>query len=129
LYVQMESENLEMYLRVSVVLEYTNGKWLVVHWHASKPENVESEKDTFGIDNWKEKAEALEKVVEERTADLVVKNRELQIEAAVERVRATAQAMHSSSQLPEVVSTLRDEMLCIKIPGMVAVTIYLQQED
>src|SRR6185437_412673 len=90
LHVQTDTANIEMYLRLSVILEYTNDKWLVVHWHASKPENVESEKDTFGIDTWKEKAEELEKVVKERTADLDVKNRELEIETSLEKVRAGA---------------------------------------
>ncbi|MGB5384103.1 MAG: hypothetical protein WBN19_09635, partial [Lutimonas sp.] len=61
-----------------MVLEYIENKWKLVHWHASKPEQVESEKDTWGIQSWKERAEILEKEVAERTGDLVLKNRELE---------------------------------------------------
>ena len=55
--------------------------------------------------------------------------RAAQIELAVERVRAKALAMHNSTQILEVVSTLRNEMLGLEIPGVVAATIYLQQEE
>ena len=56
-------EKLNMYMRFSVVLNYSGNRWRVIHWHGSKPENVASEKDTFGVETWKEKAEALEKLV------------------------------------------------------------------
>jgi hypothetical protein len=59
--VKTDEEPIEMILRLSLVLEYFENKWLMVHFHSSKPEEVESEKDTWGIENWKEKAEALER--------------------------------------------------------------------
>jgi len=108
-------ETVEMYLRISVVLEYKNGKWKVIHWHGSKPENIKSEEDTYGIETWKEKAEALEKLVAERTADLVVKNRELEIEASLERVRSRSMAMHHTSELQEVIHTVHNELLNLNI--------------
>lgn len=111
LYVGVGSEMVEMYLRFSVILVYQQNKWMVIHWHGSKPENVESEKDTFGIENWKQKAEALEKLVDERTADLVLKNRELEIEASLERVRSRTMAMHKPKELQEVIHTVHKELL------------------
>ena len=105
------SEMVEMYLRFSVILVYQQNKWVVIHWHGSKPENVESEKDTFGIENWKQKAEALGKLVDERTADLVLKNRELEIEASLERVRSKTMAMHNTKELQEVIHTVHKELL------------------
>ncbi len=63
-------ETMEIHLRFSTVLEFRNEKWLVVHWHASKPENVQSEEDTFGIDEWKQRNAELEKLVNEKTAEL-----------------------------------------------------------
>ena len=56
-------------------------------------------------------------------------SREAQINLAVERVRASALAMHNSSQIMEVVTVLRDEMLGLEIPGVVAATIFLEEED
>lgn len=55
--------------------------------------------------------------------------RSAQIELAVERVRAKALAMHSSTQIMDVVSSVKTEMLGLEIPGVVAATIYLQEED
>jgi signal transduction histidine kinase len=55
--------------------------------------------------------------------------RAAQIELAVERVRATALAMHSSTQILDVVAILRNEMLGLEIPGVVAATIYLDEGD
>ncbi len=48
--ITINNEIVEMYVRLSVVFVYEHNKWLVVHFHGSKPENVESEKDTFGIE-------------------------------------------------------------------------------
>ncbi len=55
--------------------------------------------------------------------------RAAQIELAVERVRAKALAMHNSTQILDVVAILRNEMLGLEIPGVVAATIYLQEEE
>ncbi len=52
-----------------------------------------------------------------------------QINLAVERVRARAMAMYNSSELLEVVSLLRDEMLGLNIAGVAAATIYLEEGD
>lgn len=75
--ITVNNEIIEMPMRLSVVLEYIEDKWLVVHWHASKPENVESEKDTFGIEDWKQKNAELEIRVKERTAELEQSLKEL----------------------------------------------------
>lgn len=109
------NETVEMYFRFSVVLVYQKNKWVVMHWHGSKPENVESEKDTFGIETWKEKAVALEKLVAERTTDLVLKNRELEIETALERVRSRSMAMHKSEELKEVIQVVYEQFIQLNI--------------
>ncbi|TFV93637.1 GHKL domain-containing protein [Algoriphagus kandeliae] len=109
--IKTEPEDVEMYMRFTTVLNYRNTEWKVIHWHGSKPEEVESEKDTWGIENWKQKAEELEQLVEEKTADLVAKNRELEIEAALERVRARTMAMHDSIELEEVAVLMYGEFL------------------
>ena len=55
--------------------------------------------------------------------------REAQIEVAVERVRAKALAMHRSEDLHGVVVALKKELLGLQIPGVIAATIYLAQDD
>ena len=73
------SETHEFNLRLSLILDYLQDEWLVVHWHGSKPEYVQSEEDTWGIENWRQKTTELEKQVEERTAELIAKNNELEL--------------------------------------------------
>jgi len=108
-------EKLQMYLRFSAVLNYSGNRWRVIHWHGSKPENVESEKDTFGVETWKEKAEALEKLVAERTADLLGKNRELEVESSLERVRAVAMGMKQPADMLEVCEVIARELISLGI--------------
>ena len=86
--ITVNSESVQFTVRSSAVLEFKNQQWKLIHWHASKPENVQNESDTFGIEEWKQKAEELEKLVAERTADLIKKNRELKIESSLEQVRS-----------------------------------------
>ena len=70
LVVQVNDQSVTMRLRYSLVLEYKNNKWIVIHFHGSKPENITTEEDTFGIEKWKKKNIELEKLVNERTAAL-----------------------------------------------------------
>ncbi|GMQ25461.1 hypothetical protein Aoki45_21430 [Algoriphagus sp. oki45] len=105
-----DSGQFEMKMRFSTVLDYLEEKWVVVHWHGSKPEEVKSEEDTWGIAIWKKKTEELERLVAEKTADLVKKNRELEIESALERVRAMTMAMHSSADIGGCILKMFEEL-------------------
>jgi signal transduction histidine kinase len=115
LYLKVDTNRIEFYIRITAVFEYIQDKWLMVHWHASKPELVESEKDTWGIDSWKQKAEELEKLVAEKTADLVTKNRELEVEAALERVRALTMAMRNSEDVGRCVIKMFTELTALGV--------------
>ena len=64
------SDTIKMSLRYSSVLEYQTDRWKVIHFHGSKPENVITAEDTWGIEEWKKKNAMLEKLVKERTAEL-----------------------------------------------------------
>ena len=54
--------------------------------------------------------ETLEKQVHERTAELEHKNRDLEIEAALERVRSRTMAMHKSEEVLETANVLYQEL-------------------
>jgi signal transduction histidine kinase len=43
---------------------------VVIHFHGSKPDDVSSEEDTFGIEGWKKKNAELENLVKQRTVEL-----------------------------------------------------------
>ncbi|SDB19688.1 His Kinase A (phospho-acceptor) domain-containing protein [Flavobacteriaceae bacterium MAR_2010_188] len=57
-------------IRFTAALEFLDNRWVLVHFHGSKPEKVESAEDTWGVQDWKRKNETLQKLVDERTAEL-----------------------------------------------------------
>ncbi|HPE78130.1 MAG TPA: histidine kinase dimerization/phospho-acceptor domain-containing protein, partial [Draconibacterium sp.] len=95
-------------VRLSSVFEFSNNTWKLVHLHGSKA--VETEEDTWHLNEWKQKNEQLQKLVDEKTAELFEKNRELEIEAALEKVRSRSLAMKQSDELQEVISTVFIQM-------------------
>lgn len=103
----------EFTARVSTVLDHVDGKWKVIHWHGSKA--VETEGDTWHKEEWKKKNEELQRLVDEKTADLKQKNRELEIEAALEKVRSRTMAMQHSNELPEAANVLFNEIRALGI--------------
>ena len=60
--------------------------------------------------------ETLEKQVTQRTAELELKNRDLEIEAALERVRSRTMAMQKSKELSEVSYLLNKQVVELGIP-------------
>ncbi|MBK8550966.1 MAG: nuclear transport factor 2 family protein [Ignavibacteria bacterium] len=99
-----------LFLRFTTILEYSDNKWTVVHFHTSKPDDTKGETDTWHIDEWKRKNEELQKLVDEKTTDLLIKNRELEIESSLERVRAIALSMRKSDDLLDICETLFSEL-------------------
>jgi signal transduction histidine kinase len=95
-------------LRITSVLSFDSGKWELVHWHGSQA--IEITDDTWHKEEWKQKNEALQKLVDEKTADLEAKNRELAIEAALERVRAVAMGMQEAADLLKICQQLFHEL-------------------
>jgi signal transduction histidine kinase len=98
-----------IFMRASCVMEYIENRWKLTHWHTSTP--VDTENDHWHMEEWKREKEKLQQLVDKQTADLQQKNRELQIEAALERVRARAMAMQHSNELAELVSLVFIELV------------------
>ena len=95
-------------LRLTSVFEFNDNTWKLVHLHGSKA--VETEGDTWHLNEWQKKNEELQRMVDEKTADLERKNRELEIESALERVRAKSMAMHKSEELRDAATLLYKEL-------------------
>ncbi len=106
----VEGNRHELFMRITTVMEFINGKWLAVHTHASKPDISSSKSDPLHINEWKRKNEELQKLVNEKTADLERKNQELVIEACLERVRAQAMAMSKPEDMLKVCRLISDEL-------------------
>jgi hypothetical protein len=92
--------------RLSFIFEYCNRKWIMVHSHTSTPDPQRTDDEVWPVEKLKKRTAVLEKSLEEKIAELQVKNRELEIEAALEKVRARTMAMRDSEELPEVASLL-----------------------
>ncbi len=110
-----DKENIVMNLRLTTIFSFSEERWQVIHWHGSKPEMVENETDAWGVDAYKQKAEELQKLVDEQTVDLKEKNRELEIEAGLERVRARSMAMHSSEDMGACILKMFTELTALGV--------------
>ncbi len=96
--------------RFSNVLTKNKEGWRFVYQHYSTPDTKAQQGETIGIDQITKENLELREAIQRRTIELEEKNRELQIEAALERVRAKTMAMHNSSELADT-STLLDEQV------------------
>jgi len=97
LLLDVNNEVLEISFRFTTVYKFQDAAWKILHFHASKPENVESNSDTFGIEEWKKKTEELQKLVEERTKELVIKNSSLN--DAIQELKATQAQLIQSEKM------------------------------
>jgi signal transduction histidine kinase/short-subunit dehydrogenase involved in D-alanine esterification of teichoic acids len=92
--------------RLSFIFEYKDRKWILVHSHTSTPDSQRNDDEVWPVEELKKRTAVLEKSLEEKITELQVKNRELEIEAALEKVRARTMGMRDSEELPEVASLL-----------------------
>ncbi len=97
--------------RLSAILEKIEEKWLITHFHGSTPDSNVSEEESLPMEGLRRKNLALEEKIKERTRELETKNRQLEIEGALERIRAQAVAMKTSSDLLDIVVTMRNEFI------------------
>ena len=88
--------------RLSSIIQKIADGWKVLHQHGSFPDSKAAEGEAFSVDALKSENIKLLKAVKDRTAELEGKNRELEIETALERVRARTMAMDHTSELQEV---------------------------
>lgn len=103
---RIKSESIELPFRMSTIFEFRDGVWKLIHWHGSKPEHFSGGDDPWHVDEWKKKNAELQKAIELKTADLVIKNRELEIESALEKVRTIAMGMRKPADMLDVCKTI-----------------------
>lgn len=110
LYVKAENKwNYYAPIRLSSLLQKNKEGWVVLHQHGSFPDSKTQEGEAFALDALKAENKKLVKAVKKRTAELETKNRELEIEGALQRIRAAAVAMKESKDLLDIVVTMRTE--------------------
>ena len=102
-------------VRLSSLLEQTTDGWKILHQHGSYPDSKTEDGEAFGFEELKVENKKLRDAINSRTMELEQKNRELEIEASLERVRAHTMAMHSSDELLEVGEILFKEVSILGI--------------
>ena len=116
-------------IRLSTILRETESGWKVTQQHGSFPDLRVQEGETLALEKINKENLELRDAVKRRTAELENKNRELAIEAALEKVRTRTMAMHKSGDLREVVKVLFDQMQSLSIDmGFASVSIFVFEE-
>ena len=91
-------------------LEKKKEGWKFIYQHFSAPDAKAQEGETLGLEKITKENFELRDAIKRRTVELEQKNRELEIESSLERVRARAMAMKNSSELSKLVDTVFQEL-------------------
>ena len=97
-------------VRVTAILKQTKSGWKLIHQHASFPDIRAEEGEQVAAEKIKEENLQLRDAVKRRTAELENKNRELEIETSLEKVRAVAMGMGKPENFPDVCEVLFKEL-------------------
>jgi hypothetical protein len=98
----------------SLIQEIGNG-WKVLHQHGSYPDAHTEQGEAFAFDKLRKENTELRDAVKRRTIELEIKNRDLEIETALERVRARAMGMQKSEELKEVIQIVYEQFIHLNI--------------
>ncbi len=96
--------------RASTLMEKINAQWKFIHQHSSVPDLKAQEGENIAIEKVSKENLELRNAIKRRTVELEHKNRELEIEAAMERVRAKAMAMHSTKDISDATAIVFNEL-------------------
>lgn len=115
--------------RITCIIRYIKGDWKAVHQHASFPDHRTEEGEQIAPEKIAKENLELREAVKRRTVELEAKNRELEIEAAVERVRAQSMAMQQTADIARVNEELYTQISKLNIDGFTGVAFYLVGDD
>tara|TARA_R110002051_G_scaffold91370_2_gene160684 strand:- start:1436 stop:5032 length:3597 start_codon:yes stop_codon:yes gene_type:complete len=85
--------------------------WRFIYQHFSTPDAKTEVGETIGFDKISKENTVLKEAIKRRTVELETKNRALEIEGALQRIRAQAVAMKESTDLLDIVVTMRTEFI------------------
>ncbi len=96
--------------RASTLMQKKKNSWKIVHQHSSFPDARAGEGENIATDKIAEENRQLREAVKRRTIELENKNRALEIETALEKVRTVALSMKEPADMPEVCKTISLQM-------------------
>ncbi len=101
-------------VRLSSLLWYTEESWKFIQQHGSIPDSKAQEGEQIALEKISQENLELRDAIKRRTADLEIKNKELKIEASLERIRAVAMSMQNAEDLLDVVKILYGELKTLR---------------
>ena len=104
--------------RLSSILQNTHEGWKFIYQHFSLPDSKSEEGQSIGFDNVNAENQELREAIKRRTQELELKNKALELEAALGRIRAEAMAMTKSNDLLDIVVTMRSEFIKLGLAAL-----------
>jgi len=115
--------------RFTSVLRKNDDGWRFIYQHFSTPDLKAVEGETIGYEKISAENLELREAVKRRTIELNEKNRELEIEAALERIRTKSLTMYKTDDLGVVVSVLFEQMQGLSVDmDFASVSIFIFKE-
>jgi len=105
-------------IRISTVFRKTAKGWKLFHQHASVPDALIQGKETIAFKKIAKENRQLQEAVKRRTAELEFKNHELQIEAALEKVRAVAMGMKQREDMLKICKSISHQLNRLGVKGI-----------
>jgi len=115
--------------RLSSVMQKKNEGWRFIYQHFSMPDSKSDEGESIGFDKVTAENIELKEAIKRRTIELENKNRELEVEAALERVRTQSMAMQHPDDLDKVNKELLTQLQKLQIDGLSGVSIWLIDDE
>ena len=85
--------------RATSIMQQKKNAWKIIHQHSSFPDARTNEGENIAADKIKDENLKLKEAIKRRTIELEYKNRELEIETALEKVRAIAMSMKNREDM------------------------------
>ena len=103
--------------RFTSALRNKNQGWRFIYQHFSMPDSKAQDGETLGAEQVSKENQELRDAIKRRTKELEQKNRELEIEAALERVRTRTMAMQISNELKDAAALLFQQAKALGVPA------------
>ena len=96
--------------RITAIIEQKGNAWKCVHQHGSFPDTRTEEGDQIATEKIKKENRQLKDAVKRRTIELEQKNRELETETALEKVRSVAMGMKERADMLKICKTISQQL-------------------
>src|SRR5688572_7402852 len=115
--------------RLSSLLKKKRNKWKFIHQHVSIPDSKAQDGEAYGLELVRTENIQLRDAIRRRTIELEQKNRELEIEAALEKVRAVAMAMRKPDDLMLISEIIYNQLIVLGFVNVRNVQIAIDNDE